>query len=99
MASYATNRKIKIIEERYGFNWQSRFEGRSIDSVYKEITGDDRETLFCKIDADKKQKLNQMVKKYDVDLGTLMEQWIDEHYKDFSEQEETVLVGLASEYS
>jgi len=99
MASYATNRKLRIITERCGYEWRDTYPDRSIDSVYNELVGDDRKTLFCKLSCDSKDKIDQMLSGYNVEVAALLEQWIDEKYKDFSKREQSSIVGLAKDYS
>ena len=99
MASYTTDRKLRIISEHYGDNWKDEFPNRSIDSVYNEMMGDDRKTLFCKLSSDSKDKIDQMLNGYNVEVATLLEQWIDEKYKVYAVRERTSVVGLAKDYS
>lgn len=62
MYSYATERKIRILEQQLGSDWKNRIGDKSIDAAYNDVMGDTRKNLFCKIDADIKDKLDIMLK-------------------------------------
>jgi hypothetical protein len=99
MSSYATKRKIRLIEAKYGPDWVGRFPGRSIDSIFIELTGDQRKNLFCKIDPDLKEKLDEMVSFRQLSMAELIEQIIDESYLRFMRDKHAVVDGIAAEYT
>lgn len=97
--SYATARKVRLIKEAYGDNWADRFPGRSIDSVFIELTGDRRKNLFCKIKPDLKDKLDEMVTFRQLSMAELIEQIITDAHSRFSHDKADVVSGLSEEYS
>lgn len=58
--SYATERKIRIIEDKLGPNWKEQRVGQSIDAIYNDLVGDTRKNLFCKINASVKDRLDEI---------------------------------------
>lgn len=78
--SYATERKIRVIRENHGDNWREKFPGRSIDSIYVELTGDDRKNLFCKVSPDTKEMLDEMLKAYGARMSLFVESLITTEY-------------------
>ncbi len=99
MASYATERKLRIIEAKYGPDWRSQFPDRSIDSIFIELTGDRRKNLFCKISPDLKDKLDEMVGFRQLSMAELIEQIIDEAHLRFVRDKSFVVEGITQEYS
>ena len=97
--SYATARKIRILEEKVGHDWRKRFPGRSVDSVYNQIMGDERKNLFCKINPEIKQQLDEMVDSYDVRMSELVERLIEAEYERFCETARKASQDLASEFT
>ena len=97
--SYATARKLKMIKAQYGENWTEKFPGRSIDSVFIELTGDRRKNLFCKIKPDLKDKLDEMVTFRQLSMAELIEQIIIDAHSRFSDDKADVVSGLSEEYS
>lgn len=97
--SYATNRKIRILEEKLGKNWKRDNPGYSIDALYNHIMGDERKNLFCKIDPNVKGQLDEMVDSYDVHMAELVERLIEAEYDRFRQQNRKVSEDLASEFT
>ena len=97
--SYATQRKIKIIEEKLGSNWRELHPDASIDRVYNLINGDTRKNLFCKVNPDVKAKLDEMVVEYDVEMAHLVEQMIESAYENFQEQRTQFADKLAGQFA
>jgi hypothetical protein len=97
--SYATLRKLRIIEEKHGPNWAEKFPGRSIDSVFIELTGDRRKNLFCKIRPDLKQKLDEMVEFKQVNMAEMIEQIIEDTYEVFLREKSSTVKDLSQQYS
>ncbi len=95
--SYATERKIRILEEKLGLDWKKIHSGRSVDAVYNEIMGDTRKNLFCKIRPNTKTKLDEMVDNYDVGMAELVEKLIEDEYGRFSTKSRKVSEDLAVE--
>ncbi len=78
--SYATARKIRIIEKKYGPEWRLRYPNRKIDSIYNEVIGDTRKNLFCKIDSQIKDNLDEMVEFHKTSMSEFVEQLITAEY-------------------
>lgn len=97
--SYATARKIKILEKEVGIDWKKKYPGRSVDSVYNQIMGDDRKNLFCKINPVIKGQLDEMVDIYDVRMAELVERLIEAEYDRFRHQKRKVSEDLANEFT
>ncbi len=97
--SYATTRKIRILEEKVGSDWKKKYPGRSVDSVYNDIMGDDRKNLFCKINPDVKGQLDEMVDSYDVRMSELVERLIEAEYGRFQQRSKKVSEDLANEFT
>lgn len=97
--SYATARKIKILQERFGPEWRKQFPGRSVDSVYNEVMGDRRKNLFCKISPSTKSQLDEMVDTYDVRMSELVERLINAEYRKFEESRLKANLELAAEFT
>ena len=97
--SYATERKIRILEEKIGQDWKKQYPGKSVDAVYNEIMGDNRKNLFCKVNPVTKTKLDEMVDNYDMGMAELVEQLIEDEYSRFAEKSRKVSKNLASEFT
>lgn len=97
--SYATNRKIRLIEAKYGPNWSEKFPGRSIDSIFVELTGDSRKNLFCKIRPDLKQKLDEMVEFSQANMAEMIEQIIEDSYEKFLANRSNATSDLSRQYT
>lgn len=99
MSSYATQRKIKIIEEKLGANWREHYPTESIDRVYNIVNGDTRKNLFCKVSPEVKAKLDEMVEDYEIDMAELVEQMIVSAYDNYTEQRSDYLAKLADQFA
>lgn len=97
--SYATERKIKIIEEKIGSDWEEKFQGESIDSIYNRLMGDDRKNLFCKISPQAKNLMEEMLTEYEVTLGEFVERLILKEYKQYEIGKDQKIHCLKNEYS
>lgn len=97
--SYATERKLKIIREQLGDDWQDKRPGQSIDAVYNELMGDARKTLFCKIDPAVKAHLDEMTKDHQVKIGEFLEGIIEKQYARYVEERKRLVNTLARQYS
>lgn len=97
--SYATNRKLRIIEEKIGGDWTERYPGRSIDAVYNMVMGDNRKNLFCKIDPEIKKKLDEMVEYHDVRMAELVENLVEEEYDRFVKVRDAKVDEMASQFA
>lgn len=87
--SYATKRKINIINERLGDGYQwpnvpSEYEGMSIDSLYSHLIGDNRVNLFFKVDPKTKEYIDLMSKSSGMKKAEFIEFLINEHYKTYN---------------
>ncbi len=97
--SYATERKLKIIREQLGDDWQDKKPDQSIDAVYNELMGDIRKTLFCKIDPSVKAHLDEMTKDHGVKIAEFLEGIIEKQYAKHVAERERLSVTLARQYS
>lgn len=97
--SYATERKIRIIRETLGEDWETKTSGRSIDAVYNEVVGDGRKNLFCKIRPEAKARLDEMVDEYDVKMAELVEQLIDNEYRRFLSERDSLGSELMNQFT
>jgi len=93
--SYATTRKVKIIESAAGASWRERYPGKSIDAVYNTVIGDDRKNLFCKISPDHKDMLDEMVVQYDTTKAELIARMIESAYEVCQEAKAKAVTELA----
>lgn len=98
-ASYATKRKLRIIQEKVGPEWRAKYGDRSIDSIYNELIGDNRKNLFCKIDPTRKAQLDEMVEFYDQSMSEFIEQTIDREYSRYAQNKSTIVADLTKQFS
>ena len=96
--SYATERKLKYIREQLGTNWEAQRPGQSIDSVYNELTGDNRRTLFCKIRPEVKEHLDAMTKEHGIRIAEFLEQVIEKEYARFRQERKRLYEDVAQQY-
>jgi len=97
--SYATERKIRIIENELGENWKEKRPNESIDAIYNGIVGDTRKNLFCKIQATSKGRLDEMTSAHKTGMAEFVEQMIDAEYARFQERQKTGEKSLLAEFS
>lgn len=96
--SYATERKIRIIKEHLP-DWDQASSGKSIDALYNELVGDNRKTLFCKIDANSKAHLDNMTDHYGTGMAEFIEQLVNAEWQRHSSRLANDEKNLLSEYS
>ena len=96
--SYATQRKIKIIERQVGPDWKNTFDGARIDAIYNQITGDSRKNLFCKIRPTVKEHLDEMTVRYDIKMAELIERLIRDEYEKFIQRKQVYRSELANQF-
>ena len=99
MASYATDRKQRIIEKALGPDWRDKHPGKSIDAVYNLVNGDTRKTLFCKVDPAIKEQLDEMVRYNEVNMAELVERLISEEYVRFTKVRTDQVNMVASQFA
>jgi hypothetical protein len=92
-------RKIRIIEKTFGDNWRDQYPDMAIDAVYNLAIQDDRKSVFCKIDKQRKEKLTEMLHYYDTTMGDFISMMIDTHFDQYQEQRRSVISGIAEDYS
>lgn len=97
--SYATERKLKIIREQLGDDWQDKRPDQSIDAVYNDLMGDQRKTLFCKIDPAVKAHLDEMTKEHNVRIAEFLEGIIEKQYAKHMAERQRMVDTLARQYS
>ena len=97
--SYATARKIRILNEQVGADWKDKYPNRSIDAVYNEVVGDIRKNLFCKIAPEVKEQVDELVENYDMKMAQLMERLIRAEHERWLKRKGTYSKDLANEYS
>lgn len=92
-------RKIRIIEKTFGLEWRDRFPEKAIDAIYNMAIHDDRKSVFCKVDKDRKDKLSEMLESYDTTMGEFIGMMIDAYYDRYVEQQQNMVSGIAENYS
>ncbi len=97
--SYATARKIRILNEKVGSDWKEKYPGRSIDAVYNEVVGDKRKNLFCKIAPEVKDLVDELADGYDMKMAALMERLIKAEYERYTERKSNYSNDLANEFT
>ena len=97
--SYATERKIRIIEQELGNDWKAQRPKQSIDAIYNSIVGDSRKNLFCKIQAASKDKLDEMTTAHKTGMAEFVEQIIDAEHARFQERRTAGENALLQEFS
>jgi hypothetical protein len=99
MASYATERKVKIIVGKLGEGWQQECPGESIDAVYNRLTGDNRSNLFSKVSPDVKDHLMEMSNFEELRMSEMLESIIEAAYTKFLEKRRVVVDRLANDFT
>ena len=99
MASYATNRKKRIIEKEVGTDWQERYPGKSIDAVYNIVIGDERKNLFCKVSPVTKSQLDEMVEFHDMKMAEMVEKLVQEEYDRYVTERDGNVNKLAAQFA
>lgn len=97
--SYATERKLRIIQERLGDDWRDQYPDQSIDAVFNQLVGDTRKTLFCKLDAEVKQQLDTMTKDHGVRIGEFLEGLIRKEYDRYVNNRQQLYDSVSEQYS
>ncbi len=97
--SYATRRKLRIIKEQLGADWQDQNPGKSIDAIYNVVTGDNRKNLFCKIDPTVKHQLDEMVDYHDIKMAALVEKLVREEYDRYAQDRDARVDHVASQFA
>ena len=97
--SHATERKIRIIASQWGPDWKARGQGKSIDAIYNEIVGDDRKNLFCKIDGQVKDNLDEMTDYHKTNMAVFIEQLINAEWARYKERQKDGEKRLLEEFS
>jgi hypothetical protein len=97
--SYATGRKVRIIVEKLGVNWQKTHPGMAVDAIYNEVVGDTRRTVFCKVESSIKDNLDEMVIFKDMKMAEFIEFLIDNEYQRFTAQKKRMMSEVAKDYS
>lgn len=97
--SHATFRKIRIIEEKFGKDWQTDYPDKSVDAMYNLIIGDKRKNLFCKVNPETKDKLDQMVDYHGIMMSELVEKLVKEEYDRFVVVLNTKVSEMASQFA
>ena len=99
MASYATERKIRILKERLGADWETKIAPKRIDRAYNELVGDQRKNLFCKLRPDCKTRLDEMVDERDMVMSEFVESLIDREWDRFVQEREALEKDLAKQFA
>lgn len=97
--SYATRRKIRIIEKELGADWKNQHSGKSIDAIYNIVMGDVRKNLFCKVDPETKEKLDEMVEYNDMQMSSLVERLVREEYDRYTQDRDARVAHIASQFA
>lgn len=91
-------RKIRIIEKTFGPDWRNQYPDMAIDAVYNLAIQDDRKSVFCKIDRERKDRLAEMLAYYDATMGDFIGMMIDDHYERYQQQRRSIISGMAEDY-
>jgi len=97
--SYATKRKIRIIEKELGEDWKKQHPGKSIDAIYNIVMGDARKNLFCKVDPETKNQLDEMVEFHDMQMSSLVEKLVQEEYDRYTRERDARVSHIASQFA
>lgn len=97
--SYPTRRKIRIIEEKLGPDWKKQNAGKSVDAIYNMVMGDQRKNLFCKIDPEIKEKLDEMVEYHDIQMSAMVENLVKEEYDRYTQERDARVAHIASQFA
>jgi len=97
--SYATRRKLRIINEQLGADWQDQHPDKTIDAIYNVVTGDKRKNLFCKIDPVVKTQLDEMVDYHDIKMAALVEKLVREEYDRYAQDRDARVDHVASQFA
>lgn len=92
-------RKIRIIEKTFGANWREQYSDMAIDAIYNLAINDDRKSLFCKIDKQRKDKLTEMLDYFDTTMGDFIGMMIDTHYETYLERRRSIISDIAEDFS
>lgn len=99
MYSYATIRKIRIIEEKFGSDWKTTHPGLSIDAAYNQVVGDTRKNLFCKIDSSTKGLLDEMIGFHKIGMAEFVEALIEAEWSRHSSRLKETEQRIQTEFS
>jgi hypothetical protein len=99
MASYATERKLRIICDKEGENWQQKYPGKSIDAVYNLVTGDRRKNLFSKVSPSVKAHLDEMSTYEGASMSEMLEKCIEDAYSRHLVQRSDLSRELTNQFS
>lgn len=97
--SYATKRKIRIIEKELGEDWRKQHPNKSIDAIYNIVMGDSRKNLFCKVDPETKEQLDEMVEYHDMQMSSLVEKLVQEEYDRYTQERDARVSHIASQFA
>jgi len=97
--SHTTERKLRIINSTLGEGWELKNEGKSIDAVYNEISGDNRKNLFCKVSPDTKEKVDIMTSSYNIKMSNFIEQLIISEWNRYENQQKIREETLINNFS
>lgn len=86
MSSYATERKIKKLREKFGDDWEQHLEGRSIDRAYSELVGDTRVHFYCKMKPTTKEMLDFLLEQSGSKAGPYIERLIRKAHQEHMER-------------
>lgn len=83
--SYATKRKINIINETLGdgYQWPNvppQYDGMSIDSLYSKLIGDERVNMFFKVSPTTKEQIDHLSKTMGMTKAELMEHLVNQYH-------------------
>ena len=73
-------RQVRKIELFHGPDWREKFPGQSIWSVYKHVTGDDREIVFARISPYAKHLLHDLASDWNCTIADAIENLIVDQF-------------------
>lgn len=99
MHSITTRRKIQKIEEILGSDWKQKSPDTSIDTLYTQLMGDDRENLFCKVGPGTKQMLKELSSESDQSMANVIQNLITKAHREMKKRQQDDARELAKQFS
>jgi len=97
--SYATERKIKAIEQHHGEDWKTVIGDLSIDAAYNLLVNDNRKHLYCRISSDTKKQLDEMTDSYGVKIAHFIEVLVEKEYKNFKDKKQKEMSNMLEQFT
>lgn len=88
--SAETRRRLRIIVEHFGRDWQQKYPDMSISRMYRTAIGDTREVVYVRVSADIKEMLWCLAEEWNTGLSDVIEELVQEQYAGWDEEAEGV---------